>query len=129
VASALPGKFDIEAYRGDTKEWTATFADDATPPAPVDMSAWSWLAQIRATQDEPATVVATMTVDATSAATGTLVITLPATEAAKLVTGDAAGFDPGKATYYWDLQGTDGAVVKTWLAGKVKVTGDVSVTP
>ena len=122
MATTLPGKFDIAAYRGDTKEWTVTFEDDSTPPAAVDMSAWTWLAQIRSNLDEPDSVIATFDVDDTDAATGTLVITLPATEAANLVTTN------GKATYYWDLQGTDAAVVKTWLAGKVKVTGDVSVS-
>lgn len=122
MASALPGKFDIAAYRGDTKEWTLGFADDATPPVAVDMSDWAWLAQIRASLDEPDSVVATFTVDATDAATGTLVLTLAAAQSDNLVTVD------GKATYYWDLQGTNVAVVKTWLAGKVKVTGDVSVT-
>ena len=122
MADALPGKYDFAAYRGDTKQWTIDFADDSAPPSPVDMSVWTWLAQIRSSLDEPDTVVATITVDDTDAATGTLALTLPATEAANLVTVD------GKATYYWDLQGTDGTVVKTWLAGKVKVTGDVSVT-
>lgn len=122
MATSLPGKYDFAAYRGDTKEWTIAFADDSTPPAPVDMSAWSWEAQIRSTLDEPTSVLATLTVDATAAATGSLTLTLPATESANLVT------DQGKATYYWDLQGTDGSVVKTWLAGKVKVTGDVTVS-
>ena len=127
MATSLPGTFDIAAYRGDTKEWTLTFADDAA--APVDMSAWTWLAQVRASRDEPDTVVATFTVDDTNAATGTLILTLPAAQAALLVTGTTDGLPtPGKATYYWDLQGTDGTVVKTWLAGKVKVTGDVSVS-
>lgn len=120
MASTLPGTFDIEAYRGDTKEWTAEFADDDA--AAVDMSAWTWLAQVRSSRDEPDSVIATFTVDDTDADSGTLVITLPADESANLVTTD------GKATYYWDLQGTSGSVVKTWLTGKVKVTGDVSVT-
>jgi hypothetical protein len=123
MATALPGTFNITAYRGDTKQWTAEFDDGATPPVAVDMSAWVWLAQIRASKDEPDSILATFTVDDDDAATGTLVITLPADESAALVTSG------GKATYYWDLQGTDGAVVKTWLAGSVKVTGDVSVTP
>jgi hypothetical protein len=128
VATVLPGKYDFAAYRGDTKEWTIEFADDATPPAPVDMSGWTWEAQIRATLDEPDSIVATITVDHTDAATGTLGLTLPAAQSDNLVTGPAAGFDPGKARYYWDLQGTSGSVVKTWLAGKVDVKGDVTVT-
>jgi len=119
MTTGLPGKLDITAYRGDTKQWTVDFAEGANP---TDVSAWSWLAQIRSSLDEPDSIVAAFTVDDAAAAAGTLTITLPATEAANLVTVD------GKALYYWDLQGTDGAVVKTWLAGKVKVTGDVSVS-
>lgn len=122
MTTGLPGTLNITAYRGDTKAWTVAFADDSTPPTAVDVSAWTWLAQVRSTLDEPNSVVATFDVDTTDAATGTLVVTLPATEAANLITVD------GRATYYWDLQGTNGTVVKTWLAGKVKVTGDVSVT-
>jgi hypothetical protein len=120
MATALPAPFDIAAYRGDTKEWTLNFADDAG--VAVDMSAWSWLAQVRSSRDEPDTVVATFTVTDTDAATGTLTLTLPAAQSALLLTTG------GKGLYYWDLQGTDSTVVKTWLFGKVKVTGDVSVT-
>lgn len=120
MATALPATYNITAYRGDTKEWTLTFTDD--DDAPVDMSGKTWLAQIRATLDEPDSVIATFTVDTTSAATGVLGLTLPATQSALLVTVK------GKATYYWDLQATESGVVKTWLAGKVTVTGDVSVT-
>ena len=120
MTTGLPGKLDIAAYRGDTKQWTVDFAEGAVA---TDMSAWTWLAQIRSTKDEPAEIVATFTVDDTDAATGTLVVTLPAAQSANLITVD------GKGKFYWDLQGTDGAVVKTWLAGAVSVTGDVSVTP
>lgn len=128
MATSLPGTYNFAAYRGDTRELTLTFADTSTPPAPVDMSAWTWEAQIRATKDEPDSVIATITVDDADANIGTLVLTLSADESANLVTGEAAGFASGKATYFWDLQGTQGAVVKTWLAGKVSVTGDVTVT-
>lgn len=120
MATALPGKYDFAAYRGDTKQWTIAFTD--SDGAPVNMAAWEWEAQIRATLDEPDSIVATLTVDGTGAATGDLGLTLPAAESDGLVTVD------GRATYYWDLQGTDGSVVKTWLAGKVKVTGDVTVS-
>lgn len=120
MTDALPGKYDFAAYRGDTKQWTIDFAD--ADNAAVDMSAWTWEAQIRSTLDEPASVIATLTVDDADADVGVLDLTLPADESSALETTN------GKAVYYWDLQGTDGAVVKTWLAGKVKVTGDVTVT-
>lgn len=120
MTTGLPGDYPLTVYRGDTKDYTLEFTE-TTGGAAVNLSGWTWLAEVRSTRDEPDPVTATFTVDSSDAATGVLVVTLPAVESAKLVT------DAGRATYYWDLQGTDGGVVKTWLTGKVKVTGDVSV--
>jgi hypothetical protein len=113
-----PGSLDINVYRGD-KVGPLQF----TPTAPVDLSGYTWLAQIRATKDEPATVVATFTVDASGASTGVIALTLPHAQSALLATTD------GRATYFYDVQATnvsDATDVKTWFAGKIKVTGDVS---
>lgn len=119
------GELDLQVRRGDKigpieLDWGTG----------VDLSDRNWAAQIRATLDEPADLTATFTVDVTDAATGTLVLALPHSESANLVTGTTSGrATPGKATYYWDLQATsktDADDVFTWLAGKVKVTGDVT---
>lgn len=118
---ALPGNADLKLYRGDTRVWLVTFtADDGSD---LDLSGRTWVAQIRSDLARTDPVVATVTVDDTDAATGTLTLTLPADEAANLGPLN----DKGQAVLYWDLQSDDAGVVQTWLAGKVKVTGDVSV--
>ncbi|HEY3530394.1 MAG TPA: hypothetical protein VGK78_14705 [Nocardioides sp.] len=119
-----PGSVDIVAVRGD-KVGPLEF----TPDTPLDLSGRVWLAQVRATRDELDAVLATFEVDDSDAATGVLRLTLPPDQSANLATGEAAGFPPGRGTYYWDLQATltsDPTDVKTWFAGKVRVTGDVS---
>lgn len=118
---ALPGKAELQLYRGDTRVWLVTFtADDGSD---LDLSGRTWVAQIRSDLARTDPVVATVTVDDTDSATGTLTLTLPADEAANLGPLN----DKGQAVLYWDLQSDDAGVVQTWLAGKVKVTGDVSV--
>lgn len=115
---ALPGDHPLELYRGDFYGEQHTFTDTDTGD-PVDLSGRTWRAEIRASQEATAALVATMDVDATAAATGVIAVTLPADQAA-LLTGPA---------YFWDLEATlvsDTDVVKTWLAGEVEVTGDVS---
>lgn len=118
---ALPGKADLALYRGDTRVWTVTFTDD-DGTTPLDLSGRTWVAEIRTDLARTDPVVATITVDDADAADGTLTLTLPADEAANL-----GPLVDGKATLFWDLQSDDSGVVQTWLAGKVKVTGDVSV--
>jgi hypothetical protein len=111
----LPADLPLTLYRGDTRVWVDTFRDAETG-APLDLSGHTFLAQIRAERDATE-VMAVMTIDAGNAANGVLLRTLPATEARKLQ-GTAA---------YWDLQTTraDG-FVRTYLAGKVRIKGDVS---
>lgn len=106
-----PGTRDLDLYRGDTYAHTVTFTDGTDP---VDVSGYSWLAQIRETTDSAA-VVEAFTVDTTNAATGVLVLRLSAAQAAEL---------PRSAR--WDLQRTAGGVVETILAGRVVTMPDVS---
>jgi hypothetical protein len=117
TVGSLPGVVDLQVVRGDTVGPIQFVADDA-----FDWSGRTWEAQVRASKDEPDTILATFTVDDTNADTGILLLTLPATESQNLETTN------GKAIYYWDLQATESGVVKTWFAGKVKVNGDVTVS-
>lgn len=119
---ALPGEANLDLYRGDTRVWTVAFTDDAGTA--LDLSGRTWVAQIRSDRNRTDPAVATITVDDSDAATGSITLTLPADEAAALGPLDA---DTGRATLYWDLQSDDSGVVQTWLAGKITVTGDVSV--
>jgi hypothetical protein len=116
----LPAKSPLELYRGDTRVWEDVFRRTPVAPAtvgdPVDLTGFTFLAQIRATEDA-ATVMATIAVAITDAAAGTIRRTLTATEARKLVPGTA----------FWDLQAThlDGTV-RTYMFGRVRVKPDVS---
>ena len=114
MADPLPGDYPMTLYRGDTRVITLDFTEDDGTAS--DLSGHTWRAQIRQSFED-ATVDAEFTVDATASATGRLVLTLPSTQAELL---DSA------IKYRWDLEGTAGSVVHTYLAGKVKVTGDIS---
>jgi hypothetical protein len=114
VAEPLPAEYPLTLYRGDTRLWELEFThDDDTP---LDLSAYTVLAQIRATRDS-ADVLATFTVDDSRASDGVLRIRL-----------DAAQTVLDVARAYWDLQLTrpDDGFVRTWLSGSVRVRGDVS---
>ena len=117
AAEPLPGDYPLTLYRGDTRVWTLEFfQDDGTTPITDDLSSGhTFRAEIRATQDD-ATALATLTVAATGA--NTLQLTLPASEAVDL-TGSSA---------FWDLEvtRTSDGFVRTYLAGDVEITKDVS---
>jgi hypothetical protein len=127
LVGADTGALDLKVRRGD-KIGPLDFSWGST----VDLSDRTWAAQIRATLDEPTELTATFTVDVTAAATGTITLTLPHSESKNLVTGTTNGKPtPGTAVYYWDLQATaiaDPEDVFTWVAGTIKVSGDVTVT-
>jgi hypothetical protein len=116
----LPAKLNLKLYRGDTRVWTTTFTDGEEP---VDLSGHTWLCEIRPDRNR-GTVVATIDVDTTEAATGVIRRTLTASEAEKLP-GQAEGEEV--PVLFWDLQSTSAeGSVQTWLYGTVKVEGDVS---
>lgn len=131
-AGSLPGELDLIGRRGD--RW-GPFR--GTPREGIDLSGRTWLAQIRTSQDRPESVIATIEVDDSETADGVLVLTVLPAETSKLATGPDAGslpdgtpFEPGRATYFWDVQGVndeDPEDVKTYFGGKVLVHGDVSV--
>lgn len=115
MAEPLPAKVPLKLYRGDTRIWEDVFTTVAG--APIDLTGYVFLAQIRADTEIGSSVMATMDVDIVDPAAGRIRRTLTAAEANKLVVGSAT----------WDLQGTapDG-VVRTYMTGRVRILGDVS---
>jgi hypothetical protein len=114
-----PGECDLVGIpRGDTVAFQVTITEDDGTTA-KDVSGYTWLAQVRETKDA-ASALATFDVDTTDAATGVLVLDLDAGDWPAEATPEPT--DP----WYWDLQGTNGSTVRTYLAGKFKVKGDVS---
>lgn len=129
MADALPKVEPEKLIRGDSRTWTDTFEENTGTTAapvwtPIDMSGWTWLCQIRPDLNR-GTVIATVTVDTTNAATGIIVRKLTADQADLLPGQD----DPAtKPVVYMDLQGTrtsDG-FRQTWKRWKVTVEGDTS---
>jgi hypothetical protein len=114
-----PGECDLSGVRrGDTVSFRVTVTEDDGTTA-KDVSGYTWLAQLRETADS-ATALAEFTVDDTDAATGILVLTLPAADWPAEASPEPA------EKWAWDLQGTSGTTVRTYLAGKFQVKGDVS---
>ncbi len=117
----LPADEPLDLYRGDTRLWELHLADDPIPPAtvglPIDLTGYEFLAEIRASADPDAALMASFAIDVVDATGGIITPTLTATEAAKLI--------PGSAKHDLQLTNPDGDV-RTWVAGRVKVRGDVS---
>ncbi len=89
-----------------------TFTDDATPPEVLDMSGYSFKAQIR-DRPEYGNLLAEFTIDDSDSENGVIVLRLSPSE---------TSIPPG----YWDLQLEDVGGIQTWLGGSVNVDGDIT---
>ena len=108
-----PGVYDLNLYRGDTYAWKFTLWQDAEKTLPVDLTGAVARAEIR--NASGGTTVATLDCE----------ITLPNVidvRMTALMWEDAPSKGGG-----WDLEVTflDGTV-RTYVAGKVRVTGDIT---
>jgi hypothetical protein len=108
----IPAKLNYTMVRGDD------FADVVTikegdPAAAVDVSARTYTAQLRASAD--GAVVATFSIDMTSAASGEVGYSL-----ADTTTDDLAG------GYVWDFQQDSAGVIRTLMGGSFTVLKDVT---
>lgn len=109
-----PGVYNFTTTQGDDVAETFTFKDD--DGAAINLTGYTFAAQMRRTPSDTA-VLATFSFTITSAAGGTVDMTL-----SKTVT---AGLQPG--VYPYDVQWTDAAgKVRTVLAGKVTVLAEVT---
>ena len=106
-----PAKLNYKITRGDD------FADQVTIKengVAVDVSARTYTAQVRSTKDS-VTVVATMSIDMASAATGVVGYSI-----ADTVTDDLSG------QYVWDFQQVSAGVTRTLMGGTFYVDPDVT---
>jgi len=102
----------LDVYAGDTFSQTFTFKEDDVAIDLPDEGWGSWTAQYRRNPDS--TTAISFAVDTTDAATGQITISLTATQTGTL--------EPG----VFDLQATQGFVVRTWVRGGLNVTKDVT---
>lgn len=105
----------VEIYSGDTVTWpTYTFKTDAGVVRDLVAEGWDdWHAQWRTTVDSGTAIE--LTLDVSDAANGIIGISATATESAAM-----------GGNGVWDLQATQGDVVKTWVRGKTKWIKDVT---
>ena len=111
TVTILPAKLNYKMTRGDD------FADEVTIKengVAVDVSARTYTAQIRATKDAT-DVIATFTIDMTSAASGVVGFAI-----ADTITEDMAG------PYVWDFQQVVGTATRTLMGGSFFVDPDVT---
>lgn len=102
----------LSVYAGDTFSQTFTFKEDDVAIDLVDAGWDSWTAQYR--KNASSTTAVSFAVDTSSAASGQITITLSAAQTATLESG------------VFDLQATQGSVVRTWVAGGLNVRKDVT---
>lgn len=107
-----PADKELEIYRGDDYVHVLTFTDDEYPPGALDVSDYTFRAQIR-DRPEKGVLLVEFDIDDSQAELGVIVLSLPAA---------STRIDPG----YWDLQVSDGTSTSTWLKGAVKMDGDVT---
>lgn len=110
----LPAKCSLTLYRGDTRIWDNQFDIDGVP---MNLTGFDFTAQIRVSPDSDE-ILAVIAVTGIDLAHGHIRLVLTAEESEKLVIGKS----------YWDLQlvRTSDGFTRTYLAGPVKVVGDVS---
>lgn len=107
-----PAKLTYRIRRGDDFADTVTIKE-GDPLAAVDVSARTYTAQVRRTPS--GTVVATMAIDMTDAATGQVTYSIGDTVTATML-GD----------YVWDFQQDAGGAIRTLMGGPFKVEADVT---
>ena len=110
----IPAKLNYTIVRGDDFADEVTIKEGGPPAVAVDVSARTYTAQIRSTADST-TVVATFTIDMTSAATGVVGYSI-----ADTVTDDLSG------SYVWDFQQVVGGLTRTLMGGSFIVLKDVT---
>ena len=106
----MPAARNLSIYQGDTYSHVVSFIDaDGAALDPAD----TFTASIETTAGA---AVATFTIGTGSAASGTITLSLTSSTTAGISAGD----------YVWDLQGVTGGTTTTYLAGRVRVRGQVT---
>lgn len=108
-----PAVLPMRQVRGD--KWSIPFVKTNSP---VSMAGWTFLFQVRETEGRASTLVTTLTVDTSSASSGTVLFTKTAT--------DTEALTPGP--YFYELARTDSGNERTYLKGKFTIDNDTADT-
>ena len=119
---------DIVVEQGSTFQRQLYFNDNDIPtPAPIDISGWTFAAQIRRSYSDP-TIQATFTPSfVTDGTDGLLLITLTALETAAIVVKAAKDYTRPVTKYIWDIEATfpDLSVARI-LQGEADISPEVT---
>lgn len=114
TVKVVPAKLSYTIVRGDDFADQVTIKEGGPPAVAVDVSARTYTAQVRSSADAT-TVIATMSIDMTSAASGVVGYSI-----ADTVTDDLSG------SYVWDFQQETAGVIRTLMGGAFVVLKDVT---
>lgn len=112
AADRRPSRFDVTVVRGDA--WSEAFTFSQSGSA-LNLSGWTWLAQLRRERDHGSELLATLTVGTGSASSGTISVSATSAQLA---------LDPG--TYWWELQRTNSGNERTYVTGSFVVDNEVA---
>jgi hypothetical protein len=108
----LPGFNSFKVYRGDTFAFRMTLAEASVA---YNVTSHSFAGEIK--ERGKTEVVASFSFTIENAASGIVLVTLPATQSINLIAG---------RKYVYDIEMTNGTVISTILQGPILVTGDVT---
>jgi hypothetical protein len=108
----LPGFKPLKLYKGDTFAFRLSLDSGASN---YNITSHTFIAQIK--EKGKSSVVSSFTYTIENASGGVVVLTLPATESAKLT---------GGKKYEYDVQMNNAGVISTILYGPVVVVSDIS---
>ena len=111
TADYTPKRYPVAVTRGDAWSEAFTFSQSG---ATLNLSTWTWVAQIRRERDHGSELVATMTVGTGSAASGTISIS---------VTSAQTTVDPG--TYWWSIKRTNAGNQRTFILDEFRIEPQV----
>lgn len=110
----LPENIDLVLWQGDSQEYFVVLTDDSATPVPIDLTGHTAQAVIR--QTFGAATSYAFTCDITEPTNGKIRLYMSSATSATIPAGD----------YIWNFQiTTPGGDVRTYLAGDVKVHGQV----
>lgn len=108
-----PATLDLTVVQGDSFAESFTFSQSGST---LNLSTYTFRAQVRSERSSSASLLATFTVGTGSASTGVLAVSLSAATTSAL--------DPGR--YWWEFEWTVGSSVRTVLGGEFVVVDQVA---
>jgi len=116
IIANLPLQIDYEVWQGDT--WTPGTITATLSGTPINFSGWTAKMEIRnaISNDVVVTLTSTPSQGITISSLGVITLTMTATQTSGLL-----------GRYLYDLELTNGAIIKTYTVGTIEVKSDTTV--